>query len=273
MEGENVGKLAGFVVSEEHLKQLHALIPEFKAETVNLWRMFGGLSEEKFSKHIPKDFSWASVYELSVAEHMWLALASLGGVSVCLKAVSGSEAPLDDVLRAIGEFEPGDPADGSWAGGDGGLFEFSDVIGLIIAGTKQFESLGIFGKSLSEFVEDVRQGKEESFLRAIRVDPTILANEIFAGYMTKQHLRGNDNFFRLVRKALGAKWKKPLAHFDLRIVLQAASDGGLLQKLSAPGETDRFFIEELKAYSDKGDDPAGGLQRFIARWKANKINK
>lgn len=67
--------------------------------------------------------------------------------------------------------------------------------------------------------------------------------------------------------------EEPASHFDLRVLLQAAYEGGLLEKLSTLSEADRFFIQELRAYSDKGEDPARSLLRFISRWKANKFNK
>ena len=272
MEEDDKEKQTRFVLSEKHLAELHGLLPEYKTETKEFWNFLADLPEEKLAKVFPKDFSWASVYEVSMVQHMLLLLASLGGLSIVDQVVNAGSSPVDDYIGALGSLDADDLAD-HWTGGDGGLFEVPDVVGLVISAAKQVNCLGTYGKYLSEFVQDVREGSEESFLKAIRIDPTILANETFAAYMARQHLRGNDGFFHLVRNGLGAKWQKPLAHFDLRVLLQAALEGGLLEKLSKIGEADRFFIQELRAYSDKGNDPARGLQRFIARWKANKFSK
>ncbi|GEM_PF-4808093 len=49
--------------------------------------------------------------------------------------------------------------------------------------SKQIECLGTFGKYLSDLVQDVRENGEELFIKAVRIDPAILACEPFTAYM------------------------------------------------------------------------------------------
>jgi hypothetical protein len=232
------------------------------------------MSDDKRQKLFREDFSWAFLYELSYLQHLLLYLAAFGALSVAEAAAKNSACPGDSVWNALRDFDRSDTFDGDWKGGDGGLFDAGDVMSLVIANVKQIESLGKMGKYLSELVQDVREGREESFFQAIHIDPTIMTCETFAAYMSRKHLSGGDEFFRLLGNALKTKWAKPMAsHFDLRVLLQAALEGGLLEKLSSMTKADLFFIRELRAYSDRGEDPARGLQRFISRWKTNKFNK
>lgn len=273
MEEDNNGLPFKFTLSEEHLKALSMDLPELKAETRKFQSLFADLTDEEWARIIPADFSWAPIYELSMVQGLLLLLASLGALSAVSSALEGSKAPVEDFIEAIRKFEPGDPNDGTWNGGDGGIFQKHDVVALVVVMSKQIECLGTFGKYLSDLVQDVRDNSEESFIKAVRIDPTILACEPFAAYMSKRHLRGKDDIFHLIGNGLRGKWKKPASHFNLRVILQAAFEGGLLEKLSALSEADRFFIQELRIYSDKGEDPARSLLRFISRWKASRFNK
>lgn len=261
-------------ITEEHLRRLREAAPQVRDEARATLDDLAALPLHKLREKLGTDFAWAPFYELSAGQVMVLFLASVGALSVIEVAARDHPQPLHAAIDALEGFDPDTSIEGGWKGGDGGIFQMRDVFALGIVVAKQMEALETFGKYVTELVDDVRRGIEESFFKAARIDRTVLGTEPFVVYMSLQQLKENTAFFKALGNALKGGWKKTMAHHaDLRVVLQGALEGGLLERLSTLGESERVFIQELRVYTDQGEDPTRGLQRFIARWKANKVNK
>jgi len=260
-------------ITEEQLRKLREAIPEVRAEVRATFEDLAAEPVGRLREKLGADFTWAQYYELSAGQAFVLFLASVGALGFVEAAARSQPLPLHAVIEALQEFDPDTSIEGGWKGGDGGLFQQRDVAALAVVMGKQMECLETFGRYLTDLVDDVRHGVEESFFKAVRIDRTVLGTEPFVVYMSLQELNVNDAFFAALGNALRGRWKKSMAaHADLRVLLQATHEGGLWERLSRQAEAERVFIRELKAYTDRGADPVRGLQRFMARWKANKIN-
>ena len=113
-----------------------------------------------------------------------------------------------------------------------------------------------FGRDMSQLVEDVRNGIDESFFHAVRIDPTVLACTPFVKRMSMAQLQGGSKFFSLLGNALKVKWKKPKVDLDpLRVLLHELNDSGQLDSLSER-DADTLLIKQLQVYSDDNEKAA-----------------
>lgn len=248
-----------------------------EAKTVPYERLFAICSD---------DFGWSSLYECSLKETSILYFCCLGLIPLIQEqlkqGVEINQAIMD--MTSQSETYPDEYLDKAFAGlgekpsieeikavrfGLGNLFEFSDLFALSYAMLGHIAALRKFGKDMNQLVEDVRNGLDESFFHAVRIDPTVLACEPFVKRMSLAKMQGDYEFFRLLGNALKVKWKKPKTDLDpFRVILNALNDSGQLNSLSEK-EADLLFIQKLQVYSNDGEDPARSLYRFIQRYKNN----
>lgn len=230
------------------------------------------------------DFGWSYLYECSLKETAVFYYAALGLILIIQERLSQGMEINKVIMDVVSQAEKhtNDMFEKAFAGcnekpsieelkavrfGLGDMFEFSDLFALTYALLGHVAALRKFGKDMSQLVEDVRNGIDESFFHAVRIDPTVLACAPFVKRMSMAQLQGDSKFFGLVGNALKVKWKKPKVDLDpLRVILHGLNDSGQLDSLSEK-EADTLLIKQLQIYSDDGEDPARSLYRFIQRWK------
>lgn len=267
----------------EHLKQLKDTLPLLNAEAADVFSLMADLPFGALDKVFPDDFSWAILYEIPARQLFLLFLAALGVVDVLNQKAEqtgdANQAVLDLIKEGDGAYlnelnvvpSSSDPDDfGDVRFGPNGVFSLGEFVGLVYAIHGQIAAIKKHGKYMSELVDDVRTGKEESFWKAIHVDRSIITCPIFSRRIAIATVQDDKEFFRLLGNALKTKWSKPARYLDdLRVLLQACHEDGSLQNMGME-EADRLFIQELKAYHVDGEEPQRSLFRFINRWKNNK---
>lgn len=133
--------------------------------------------------------------------------------------------------------------------------------------------LGIYGHYMNDLVSMVGKGGDGSdaaFFKAVSIDRTVLTCPTFAARLARAEFFGEKKFFLRLRKATeGKPHDNLLIHQDLRFMLQLFHEVKTLGSFIL-SDADVLFIKVLKVYSDKGDDPARSLMRFIQRWKREK---
>lgn len=234
---------------------------------------FNKARRAKIESILPPDFSWAELYELNIKELNILKLAAMGFLDALVQAAhSGldlNQFMLEETIRSAED----ENEEVEWSGGHGGLFTQADIYALYHANMSTMRCLGIYGHYLNDLASMVSKGgdgSDDAFFKAVSIDRTVLTCPTFAARLAKAEFFGEKKFFLRLRKATGGKpHDNLLIHQDLRFMLQ------LFHEVKALGsfilsDADVLFIKELKVYSDKGDDPARSLMRFIQRWKAEK---
>lgn len=267
---------------EEHLHFLKEGIQFINREEPELQELISQLTFEQFQLICDEDFSWAYLYELSVPQFFTLIFAAFGLLPALVDSIkSGTNSnqafidKINELMKDPDAFlsklfnldkEPVTIEDLKKIRING-IFTISDILVLCNAVQLQVKSLRKNGKLLSEFIADVRNGKEESFWLALQIDPTILSASVFSRRVSIAFIQQDHDFFKLLGNSLKVKRKKKKTELDsLRVILHACNEAKWLENLSQDA-TAKLFIDRLHVYSDNGDDPERSLYRFIDRWK------
>ena len=217
---------------------------------------------------------WAWVYELSMFQHIALFLQMAGLADRLLSAINSAGDKTQALLNLFANYEPSEEEIKRLSEGENRQFRMALFVGLWFALMRQIECVGREGCYLSDLVERGGKGEDEALLRALRIDRTIISCPTFGERVTRADIERDDAFFKNIANLLRKKWKKTAPrkkenHRDLRFMLQASDEMGVLKNLSMT-QADELFIRELGVYGDGGDDPARSLQRFILRWRNNR---
>lgn len=256
------------------LKKFTALIPKTRSQ----WRSaleYAAAHRNKIEKLLPPDFSWAILYELEVKQLFILNLAALGVLDKLMQAYRDgldlNQYLMDEAIREAKHFDS--DAEDDWSGGHGGLFTEADVFAISYASQASWNCVSIYGHYLNDLVKQVRDGEDlldNAFFYAVNIDRTVLCCPTFTARLSRAEFFGEKRFMlRLTKATKGKPHIALLQHQDLRAVLQLFHEMKTLSTFTLD-EADLLFIQELKLYQNSGKDPAGSLNRFIQRWKAEK---
>lgn len=271
----------------EHLEFIKEGVAFIQKEEPSIYEEASQVPYDRLFAICDDDFGWSYLYEISQKETAILYFACIGLIphiqerlnqgmdinqaiiDVASNAEDLTNTYLEEVFAGCSD-KPTVEELKTIRFGLGNMFKFSDLFAFTYAVLGHNAALRKFGKDMSQLAEDVRNGMDESFFHAVRIDPTVLACTPFVKRMSMAQLQGNSKFFGLVGNALKVKWKKPKVDLDpLRVLMHALNDSGQLDQLSEK-EADLLFIQQLQVYSDDGEDPSRSLYRFIQRWKHNK---
>ena len=250
------------------LKKLRTLLPKLRklpAET----RKLAQAKRAKMEKLLPANFTWAELYDLSAQQLNILGLAVMGLLDPLAQAaregLNLNEFLVQEAVRDMNSGEDGE----DYSGGHNGLFKIEDVIAVHYANLGMLLGVFHYGHYLNDLVAMARNGNDDAYFKAVRVDQTALTCPSFAARLARAHLFGEKKFMRRLRSAMNAKPHDALLmNQDLRFMLHILHEAKALADLTL-SEADVLFIQELKLYSDNGKDPARSLMRFIQRWKAD----
>lgn len=252
-----------------NLKKLRALLPKLR-KLPEETRKLAQSKREKLEKALPHDFTWAALYELDVKELNIVSAAVMGLLEPLAQAaregLNLNQFMLEEAIREAAS----DTTDEDYEGGHKGLFSMTDVFAIHYANMGMMFGLFYYGQYTNDLVAKAKQGDDDAFFKAIRVDSTILSCPSFAARLARARIFGEKNFMLRLHRATKSKPHEALLmHQDLRFILQLFHEAKVLPDLTLSAR-DVLFIRELKLYSDKGADPARSLMRFIQRWEAER---
>lgn len=255
-----------------HFKKFVSLLPSTRTE----WRKaldYATVHRAKVETLLPPDFAWAFLYELEAKQMFILNLAAQGLLDMLEQAHRDGHNLNQYLLeKSILEAE-GKGEEIEWAGGHGGLFTEADIFAITYATQASWNCVGIYGHYLNNLVKQVRDGNDpldNSFFYAVSIDRTVLCCPTFTARLSRAEFFGEKKFMlRLTKASKGKPHVALLQHQDLRAVLQLLHEMQTLSSFTLD-DADLLFIQELKLYQHSGKDPAGSLNRFIQRWKAEK---
>lgn len=222
-------------------KKLISKLPEIRNQQRELTELVRSTPKARLAEMLPEDYAWASVYELSLAEHMALLLMVMDRVEFLRHAVQTPD-PQQTVLDEL-DIED----DEEWTGGWRGMFEKKHLIGLVFALQRTILSIMLYHRSLSDLVEEVRHGNDDALFDAVRVDRSFVACGPCADRISKAELLQDKHFFIRLRNALKGPSKKHWqAYQDLRYALYVLRDLGF-DKLSDE-QLENLLVHQLKVY-------------------------
>jgi hypothetical protein len=204
--------------------------------------------------------TWVNVYECSFIDQVALFNASFG-LSDTIHEIAQSSDPQAAALSLITDHPAHeDPPDGT---------EPAFLIGFLHSLIKTMECLMVYDWFLNELVKKVKSGCDKSLFQAISIDRTCVACPTIAQRFALAELKGEKKFFLEVAKSISkGPSEKNTQYVDLRYLLPALEDEGVLENLTQKQEYD-LFVKELHVYPD-GDDAERSLHQFIYRWRKKR---
>lgn len=260
-----------------HLRQLKTASHANRRDTAEIFKDFQKFPRKRREAWLGADPWWSWIYELTMVQHIALWLATIGLLDELKGIMEGSGDKAQALMDFANSYEPDDAAVNRIFGPDADETLKVLASSIFIALLMQIKCLENKGCYLSDLVAKVGTGNSDgdaAFFNAMQIDRTIVSCPTFGTRISRAALEGDEVFFKslasnMKKQRKNNSPKKLEMHNDLRLMLQATHEAGMLVGMSMT-EADKLFIQELSVYPDDGEDPARGLQRFILRWKNNK---
>lgn len=214
---------------------------------------------------LEKDFSWAEIYELIFTEHLVFLMMALDKIEFLKEA---KDAP-DPTQHFMDHFDIDDNID-NWTGGWKGQFKKQDLIGLVTALQRTTFSIMIYQKPIQTLVEEVRQGNDDSFFDAVRLDCSSVACPTFAARIAKAEFTNDKHFFlRLINALKGPSKKHWESYQDLRFALYTLRELGF-DRLTDDQLID-LLVKQLKVYPDRFEAKKNLRKQYNQSKKINHL--
>lgn len=178
----------------------------------------------------PRGFRWSGAYELPIEEHL-ARLIILTGQDKFMVGVGKSSDPVEAIRSELERPEFGDDAELNTAM-VGGPHSFVYFLGLLWALMRSFECVAIYGSYINELVALGRSGhpdRDRALLRAIRIDPSVVAGPTGARRISTAIVMGDQTFLDEVRLAMEGKTGDQMTYLrKFKKALKLLSESGAL---------------------------------------------
>jgi hypothetical protein len=247
----------------DQLKQFTDLVRESRNMAPELEKVMQETNSQKLNAILGNNFSWFNYYELPFNSHI-----TAGALMLDWQDAMIHSSQSDDPQQYIFDFFNSLDNVNEWQGGYNGLFVLRDLVGLVVSIFKSIKSIMIYQKSLSTLIEEVRQGNEKALFDAVRIDRTMLACPSIIHFISMAELKGDNKFFLSLKSALkGPSAKHWIAHEELRFMMQALIEGGLI---GITGDNiEQLFVDHLKMYPKTHGAQKNLLKQFLQTKKIN----
>jgi hypothetical protein len=221
------------------------------------------LSRPKFIRMLAESgavFHWAWAYELSLPELIGLMVYAAGDVDDLMR-IADADDPQEAVL-SLAESTSNQPDDAD----DTPAWHRLLVIELLVAVIKCIECYRSYSESVCDLVAKARAGDRAAILKAVRIDPSVLASPSIAEQVSLAVLESDKQFLKQVKGAYATPRKKLAVYTDLRFV------GVLLREAEAfehaPSEhIYDVVVNRFGLYDQRGGDARKGLLTLFKRWQ------
>jgi len=211
-------------LSTDQFRDLISKLPELRSQNRALVELVR-TSPAKVKSILGQYFSWSGIYEHTFNEQIAYLITLLGIHEPIIKACR-SETPLKSFMEI---FQDGGELD-SWYELNADKIDKKHLLWLVIVLQRNILSIMLFHLSIGSLVEQVRQGSDEAFFKAVSVDRSILSTPTFADRLSLAELQNDKQFFIHLRKALkGPSQKHMEAIGDLRYAIVVLRDSGFDQ--------------------------------------------
>ena len=230
-------------LTAEQLRQLISHLPMMESVQSKLREVF--LSKPgRYEELAGSGVRWSSIYELPIEQHL-ARLAIVGGEAPTVMAALSSEDPHQTLLDSIGE----ESADADDVLSDRQTFRH--LLGMLFGLCYSFESVMVYGRYLNELIADARKGGHEgddALLKAIRIDPTVIAGPTAATRLSRALLFGEEEFLTEFRLAAQGKTGDQAAYLRrFRFVIKVLAESNALE---LPNKVLTKLVIDLGAYAD-----------------------
>jgi hypothetical protein len=211
------------VPTTEDFRALFLLLPQLDQERQQLQAKIAEKPEAFAEKFLATGFTWAHLYEVPFPK-LLTGFLVVAGVDQFVVHASKQETLMKaalDLPNAIGDME--------WSGGADGKFTPGDLLGYLHAVTGNLDCLLIYGCYLSELIAEARQGDMDSLLKAVRIDPSVVAGPTASFFVSVSVVEGDKAFLKAVGEAMSGKTGRQARYLKkFRFLMQVLHEAGEL---------------------------------------------
>lgn len=221
------------------LREFIQYAPELRVQMDELDRLVRAGTSERLNALVSAGVWWADAYELGFVEHLALASAALG-LGPELEQIAKSPDPQQALLERMDDKPPDEHH---------AAVTEAQLFGLAMSLGKTVTSLMAHGRSLSSFVQAVREtGDVKALIEVVRIDRSAVACPSIAARIAQAELMADEAFFVRLRNALKGPSKKVMrGHFDqLRWVFAALREVHVDHLSDA--ELEQLLVHDLGIY-------------------------
>lgn len=247
----------------DDLKSILLLLPQLERERRELQAKMAQEPEAFAEKFLTSGFKWAHLYEVPFPR-LLNGFLSVAGVDQLVVQASKQEAPVRALLNL-----PCAAQDMEWSGGSGGKFTPGDLLGYLHAVTGNLDCLLIYGCYLNELIAEARQGDMRSLLKAIRIDPSVVAGPTASFFVSVSVVEGDKPFFKAVSEAMLGKTGRQARYLKkFRFLMQVLHEAG---ELGHPAKAIMELAFSVGAY-DRRPGAEKNVSELIRKAKKLKMN-
>ena len=256
---KSLGKL-----SDSQLQRFVAVLRSF-----DVWKNFyAALDERPRLKKIIRSgrlrFQWAPLYELQMAELIVLLIFTLDDDGALRRGLESA----DDKQEFVIALAEGLIADNDETPVRVRTRRIVTALALLQVLLKSIESIQYFSQSMGELVLKAAAGDDESMIRAVSIDPTVLNCAPIAHRFSLAVISGDRKLLRRISKAFGGPHKGKMPNRTLRYVERVLAESGAFEAASRSHIFD-VVATKLGLYEQLKGDPKKGLDTLFARWRAD----
>jgi hypothetical protein len=228
----------------EQFRDVVRKLPEVRTQPRELAQVLRE-KPEKLKEVLGSGYHWAGIYERGFPEQIALLFVLLGWNGLLHEAAISS----DPQERALCWCNDGGELD-QWYEANKDTLEMRRLIWLAVVLQRNILSIMLYHRPLSSLVEQVRQGREgsdDAFFKAVRIDRSILSCPTFSDRLARAELLDDKVFFLHLRSALKGPLKKHWeALHDLRYAIAILREMGFDSLSDA--QLEDLFVNKLKLY-------------------------
>lgn len=227
----------------EEFKQLIGELPDIRSQMKELPDLLNSSPKDKIKEVLDQGLYWAAFYELSFQESLALLVCALG----CHQELHKAAQSDDPTQAAFSMFQ--DVEFENWKGGLDGMFKMGDVVALFTVLQRNIHSIMLFHRTLDALVDEAREGNDDSFFNAVRIDRSIMTCSTFAIRIARAEIKNDKKFFLRLRSSLKGPSKKHWESYkDLRYAFYILRESGFNQLSDA--QLEELLVHQLKLYPD-----------------------
>ena len=205
-------------------------------------------------------FQWGWAYERSLPEMMAMAFSGIDEANAVLEAARSGD-PLQNLMDFAKVYEP------DFSTGRPKASKLLWNLAVMMAIHHSMRSLKLYARSLNRLIVRGQQGDDESFILAVRVDPSCFDAPSLSKRMAIAQMEKDRRFIKRIYKAAADGPNASLrVHEKLRFTTVVLDQSGSFEAASKD-HLYTVLVEELNLYESRKGDPKKGLFRNLDLWR------
>jgi hypothetical protein len=211
------------------------------------------------------DISWSALYELPFASLAAVAIVAMGDLRT-LQTCAAQADPQEAILNWAESYEP---ASQEGVTPDQAIL----VVACIFAIVHCWAAVGWYSTSLCTLIERARGGDDESFLRAVSVDPSCLCGPTGSARLSRAVMQSDTRFLKQVRRQLMGPNRLRYDYSKHRVAEFILRDSGAFEVRGNREEIFRAVMDDAGLLMKRDGDPFKAWNARVAAWQVEATGK